>query len=460
MKLLFAAFALTLPSTSVGFSPGPTSLVTSPRTKALEMSWLDDFFAHRSDNAEEMRQSILSRFRKRTIKDAMDAGAKLEGAKEKITWEVKDDGLFGFVPTKEMTGVEPYITQFCSTFSKQLYDCKSSDQFKVSTKDHKGELLIFDDHGKLAEATPPFGVLVVGDTMIIGWRGTNSLNDLVNDAANSPQSSFAWRKHAKTIKLQGAMTSIVQNDLVQHETEIIKEIQDRGIKEVVVTGQSLGGGCCQIGHLIIRAQMEDEQSPWNVLEGVNVRSVGFCAPMTISLENNASPETDDFLKDVNDNSCNMIFSNDVVPRGYGYMSFIDDFVDDSIPDLTNNLPVPKIAKMIFDVRGKLESGFDTFQDVDQISNFIDICTNYRHLGNQIYYETEDSKPRVLRDMGAFYKNPDGKTDILRDVKYKPVDNPMTEFMGWHMNIIGNGAVYGPNPETERCGLCYPADELS
>ena len=90
---------------------------------------------------------------------------------EEAWWEVKEDGIFGFVPTKEMTGVEPHMTQLCSTFSSQLYNKLSFDEFKLSTKDHKTELLIFDDHGDFKVATPPFGVAVCGETMIIGWRG-------------------------------------------------------------------------------------------------------------------------------------------------------------------------------------------------------------------------------------------------------------------------------------------------
>ena len=90
--------------------------------------------------------------------------------------------------------------------------------------------------------------------------------------------------------------------------------------------QSLGGGCSQIAHLTLRAQMEDEASPWNELEGVNVRSVAFCGPMTTVLLDNATPETDVFLEKLWKNSCNVVYKNDVVPRGYGYLSFIEDFL--------------------------------------------------------------------------------------------------------------------------------------
>ena len=70
------------------------------------------------------------------------------------------------------------------------------------------------------------------------YRGTQTPFDAINDFAATPQSSFAWRKHAKTIKAQGAMTSIVINDIVNHEKEIIEECQKRGIKQIITTGVS------------------------------------------------------------------------------------------------------------------------------------------------------------------------------------------------------------------------------
>ncbi len=135
-----------------------------------------------------------------------------------------------------MTGVEPVMTQLCSTISSQLYNKASADEFMLSTKDIKTELLIYDDHGDFFDATPPFCVAVTGKTMILGWRGTSGLADGLNDAAASPQSSLAWRKHCKTIMAQGAMTSIVHNDIANHEKAIIKKAQELGITEIITTG--------------------------------------------------------------------------------------------------------------------------------------------------------------------------------------------------------------------------------
>jgi hypothetical protein len=199
------------------------------------------FFKDKEDNADmdTEKQDMFSRFKKKTISEAKTKGATLvekTEAEAKVDWEVKNDDIFGFMPTKEMTGVEPEMSRLCATISSQLYNKTSEDEFILSTKDKKTEIFIYDDHGAFLDATPPFLAATTDDTMILGWRGTGSLADGLNDAACSPQSSLAWRKHAKTIKVQGAFTSIVHNDLANHEVEIIKKIKKSGIKEIITTG--------------------------------------------------------------------------------------------------------------------------------------------------------------------------------------------------------------------------------
>ena len=216
--------------------------------------------------------------------------------------------------------------------------------------------------------------------------------------------------------------------------------------------QSLGGGASQVSHLILRAQIQDKSSPWNELEGVNVRSVAFCGPMTICLqdEENASPETAKFIEELEANSCNMIFSNDVVPRGYGYLSFIDDFVDDCCDQIVKEgkQKIPLVAKPFIDLREITDNLVNGAKGSEAVQDLIGVFSHYKHLGNQIYYKSEDAMPRVLKDMGAFFENTEGLEDVLRDVKYEPVGDPLADkFMYWHMEIIR-----GP-------GLSYPESEL-
>jgi hypothetical protein len=471
MKLLLSSFLLTLHSASFADAFVPGSLAQT-RTTHQELMWFwskdpveteapESGFTHDllsdEDDAEEEKKVRMKFFNKPKV-SAVDIDNLAEE-------EDDDDNYVDLtanirnLPTKEMTGVEPEIARLCSTISHQLYSKKSKDEFALCTKDMKTEVLLYDRHGVFSETTSPFGVFVTGKTMIIGWRGTNTLVDGINDIAISAQSSIGWRKHAKTIKAQGAFTSIIYNDIVLHEEAIIKKAKELGITEIITTGQSLGAACGQLGHLVIRAQMQDETSPWFELKGINVRSVVFCAPMSTVLLDNATPETDAFVKELSDNSCNFVYKNDVVPRAYGYLSFIQDFVEDSIDDVValgyskSPIPVPRLLKYTLGFQKKLENLVAGAKGDEKLVGILQVLSKYRHLGNLVYYKDEDAVPVVLTDMGAFHKNTAGAKNLFRSQKYTSVKKPLDDFLGWHMDIIGNNS-------TGLCGLSYSTNELS
>ncbi len=211
---------------------------------------------------------------------------------------------------------------------------------------------------------------------------------------------------------------------------------------------SLGGALAQIAHLTMRAQIEDENSPWSALKGVNVRSVVFSAPMTTVLMNDYTDETEQFIEDIVNNSCNCIYSMDFVPRGYGYMSFVEDLFDNAVDQVRKGVPIPWILKRLFNTRERLDNALEDVKNSETIDDLVGVLSQYVHLGNIIYYESEDAEPRVLRDMGAFHANSDKKKDIFRDVKYEPTKEPLMEkVLDWHMFII-----QGP-------GLSYPDKEV-
>eukprot|EP00978_Attheya_sp_CCMP212_P040054 scaffold214731_cov46-Attheya_sp.AAC.2 len=110
-------------------------------------------------------------------------------------------------------------------------------------------------------------------------------------------------------------------------------------------------------------------------------------------------------------------------------------------------PMNGFAKRILDFHGKLDNLVESTKENKSLRGLLDVMSQYIHMGNLIYYESEDAKPLVLKDMGAFYKNTKKETDLFRCIKYKDVGNPVDQFMGWHMDIIR-----GP-------GLSYPEDEL-
>lgn len=231
------ALGFTGPSTNIPKSGTNGAAVTSTRVPTkLHAGFISNIFKDRGEDDG----SWFVRFKKPVVNDMLKDGMDLSEVsveEEQGQWEIKADGIFGYIATKDMTGVEPYMTQLCATVSNQLYNYYTAEEFKLSTNDHKTEVVIYDNHGeKLKDATAPFIVTVSGDKMIIGWRGSNTMSDFLNDGAASPQSSFAWKKHSKTIKAQGAFTSIVTNDIVTHEEDIIREAKKRGIKEIITTG--------------------------------------------------------------------------------------------------------------------------------------------------------------------------------------------------------------------------------
>ena len=123
-------------------------------------------------------------------------------------------------------------------------------------------------------------------------------------------------------------------------------------------------------------------------------------------------------------------------------------MDNVSEKVVKNSKLPWMVKQILNRSDSVEKAIQSAKSNESVKDLLRVFSQYRQVGNVIYYESEDAKPRVLEDMGAFYKNPDGRTDILRDVKYKPVKKPLDEFMNWHMDIIR-----GP-------GLGYPPSELS
>jgi len=453
MKLALAASALSFSPCAFGFTPStsimPPSLLSTvagrtlldqahqhSTSSSLQMSFLRDLFSDRSDEEEE-KKSLWKRLTKPLLGDIVIE--ELTGGEEKKQeYANKSESNFDYLPTKEMTGVETHITRLCATVSEQLYNIRDGkkDAFMLNTDDHKTEVLLLDQQVGFESTNPTFGVVVSGDTMIIGWRGTDpsTVIDLLNDGACSPTSSLLWRKHKHTVKVQGAMASLVNNDLAKHEDMIIAECKKRGIKEIVTTGHSLGGGLGQIAHTTLRAQIQEETSPWSKMIDVNVRSVVFSAPMTTVLINNASDETDTFVDELNDNSCNLIFSNDPVPRAYGYLSFIEDYVENATAEVADKIPIPSAVKFAMQLKSKLEKGVDTVADSSIAQEIVTTLSKYVHPGNIVYYEDKDSKPVALKDLGAYYKNTKGRTDTFRSVPYKPVKKPISETKAWHSEI--------------------------
>ena len=157
---------------------------------------------------------------------------------------------------------------------------------------------------------------------------------------------------------------------------------------------------------------------------------------TVILKDNCSKETEAFIDELNDNSCNIVFRNDVVPRAYGYLSFINAFVDDLTDNLGSYLmdgkPIPSrlIKRKINQIA---ETQVDNFTESDSFQRLVGALSNYVHPGKLVFYQDENSVPKTLVDMGAFDKNA-GKKGTFRSIKYttKKGTDPIGEVFECHM----------------------------
>lgn len=237
-KLTYVALALCLLPSSLAFVP--SSSKTKRQTATSLNGFFQDFVRHRNRTTEKEKEEIFKRF-ENPIKNGI-VGDFLPPTPEEEAEAMENDlktGVdFKHMPTHSQTGVDVHICRLAATLSRQLYHIHKGKKEKLmlSTDKDETEVVLLDKQGVFGPTNPTFAACVSGDTMLLGWRGTATLPDGVNDVAWSPTSSVAWRKHAKNLKLQGAMASLCLNDIANHEDMIIKECKKRGIKEIVTTG--------------------------------------------------------------------------------------------------------------------------------------------------------------------------------------------------------------------------------
>jgi hypothetical protein len=304
-------------------------------------------------------------------------------------------------PSKDLTGVDPALTDVCATISKQIYDATSKDSFNLSDVHHQAEVLYFHDHGLVKETVPPLVIAVSGDTLILGWRGSKTVMDWASDVAYAPVASSRWSPITPNVRAHSAYSALVESDLALHEKTIIEEITKRGISQIILTGHSLAGGMANVAHLFLEAQLSQPDTAWSSLrEQVTCRTVAFAAPMTaINMdETRSDAATNDFLQRVADHSCNIIYGCDVVPHCVGDVGFLNKVIEDVIPELASGVTGDGylMSWLVPKVQSKIQTTYDSFVDV-RLKSSIPVLIAYHHVGNVIYYHDATSDPVLLRD---------------------------------------------------------------
>ena len=72
---------------------------------------------------------------------------------------------------------------------------------------------------------------------------------------------------------------------------------------------------------------------------------------------------------------------------------------------------------------------------ERFNDLLSVMAEYVHPGNIVYYESPESRPRVLNDMGFAYVGKAANT--FRSVQYKSEKNvnPLDEILAWHTDIV-------------------------
>jgi len=346
-------------------------------------------------------------------------------------------------PTKEMTGVSPFLTRLCATISADIYRNEDltkefngiidgdggSYTAKGSGLTKPPEVLLYENNGIYDDTNPPVVVVVADQTMIIGWRGSHTIMDWVRDFGFFVGSSFRWSKVAKVVKVQGAYMSMVESFMVTNEEIIFKTIKERNITDLILTGHSLAGGVAQVGHLWIEGSMNQQfhsnsYASWEELNGtVTVRTIAFEAPMTTvytplqlgsadyaELSDGDKENADvnalgvEFLKRCGANMCTTCYGMDVVPRMYGQVEWGLDVIDNLISANENHPDANflqkyawKIAEYYLNKFIQKKEATATHMLESMVAPYVQCARSYQHIGKIIWYKDADTEPQVYID---------------------------------------------------------------
>ncbi|KAM0681262.1 hypothetical protein GINT2_000460 [Glugoides intestinalis] len=135
-----------------------------------------------------------------------------------------------------------------------------------------------------------FILFVDKDTLVIGFRGTLSHYDLINDLDGNYSPFLTGYAHSGILKL---VKSFIETEF-EFITTILKE---RSLKKVLLVGHSLGGGVASLLHLMLMDS--------GLLSDYAVNTVTFASPPTVSQT---------FINQEVENLVTYNYGDDIIPK--------------------------------------------------------------------------------------------------------------------------------------------------
>jgi hypothetical protein len=408
---------------------------------------------------KEEHEAVLKLF-KETNQKIDSSNAKSNPKRTKTEEEPeKPPAKITNIPSSDMVGVDANLLQLCATISKEIYDEGPANRKmfqKLLTeipevKDNFPDLQVrFFDKGvtfgknvpeKLSFNPPTFTAVITGDTLILGWRGTKTVKDMIADISFGSTAPWDNMKDLEVQKVyyervddyfnnkgEDVCSFVTGNYMINSNKKIPSEGPDgTRIKTIILTGHSLGGGLAQVAHLFLK--LSPLYGLADACEEVDIRTVAFSAPMTTFL-NKPDGATTDFLENfIEPKMCNVVFNTDIVPRAYGNLRFINSFVNAFLND---------------DSRGGEKSNdlADTFVNL-VVKTFknneeaVEQAESYRHVGKLIYYEDATATPVVYVDGGFSGDGPKPKQGekSFHDLHYGRPDKVAETALDNHMTLV-------------------------
>ena len=236
--------------------------------------------------------------------------------------------------------------EYCALFSALIYDVLNDAELHQALnladsalhKDTHKDVHTYARvmNGADADFRQPCAVSLVGKTLYVAWRGTQSILSIIMDLHTTPICP-SLLGNVQGVQVHAGMWSSVEHDFTSFAVQLARRIiQDKSeVEHVVFCGHSLGGGIAQLAQVLgHRSQMQgfknlnksdqETQLITDIFSQVTFHCVAFAAPMVLNIDEEAAgnhSETCEFLSAIGCNSTNYVFENDVVPRLPGHVDY-------------------------------------------------------------------------------------------------------------------------------------------